>query len=218
MAKATGRFVDDLSILLSIIDALILYPYMFEGSGSMKISEMDVHATLWHPILSRLFATSSSKARVKIGETTMPRANQEKREQYEDEKAIAFKVDARVIIDHRNEEIDLAVVEVAKGTEGGKFCSNGGKLLREAKVITNLLAKILPDSPTFLKDTTSYGIQLCGTSGSIFSLHLVAPTLYVAVCEAGLELPTSVADLEQFGETLKAMYWFRDTINDKALL
>ncbi|KAF9158222.1 hypothetical protein BGX20_003491 [Mortierella sp. AD010] len=161
---------------------------------------------------------SSAKIRNKSGETTMPYSNEEKRLMYDDNATVAFKVDCRILIDHEKEEYDLAVIEVAKDVTKGKIFSDSAKLLREAKSITNMLAEVVKDDEQFLSNTTAYAIQIGGLSGAIYSLHLVAPTLYVAVFEAPIEFPASPSSLNKIRPTLNALFWLRDKLNQKGVV
>ncbi|KAF9429090.1 hypothetical protein BGZ76_001830 [Entomortierella beljakovae] len=179
---------------------------------------MDIYANVWQPLFVKLFVGSPANVRIKIGETTMPWANEEKRSYYKDDKIVAFKIDSRILLDHNGGEYDLVAIEVAKNTEKSKICSDGAKLFREAKAITNLMAKILPDDDTFLRDICSFGIQIGGMSGVIYSLHLVAPTLYVAVYEAALQFPITPSSLSEFGQTLNTLFCLRKLINERGML
>ncbi|KAF9359506.1 hypothetical protein BGX26_012139 [Mortierella sp. AD094] len=114
-------------------------------SASVDASEMNLYTNIWQPLLAKLFAGSPPNVRIKIGETTMPWGTEEKREYYTDDSIVAFKIDARILLDHKGGEYDLVAMEVAKNTEKSKICSDGAKLFREAKVITNVLSNILPD-------------------------------------------------------------------------
>ncbi|KAF9098491.1 hypothetical protein BGX27_000790 [Mortierella sp. AM989] len=103
---------------------------------------------------------------------------------FEDPNAISFKIDGRVILVFKGQEYTLCVMEVARSPQ------------------LNLLY-----------NSTAFGIQTAGLSECIFFLHLVAPSLYVAIPEASFELPTSVTTLPKFKSVINALYALRDCIN-----
>ncbi|KAF9086704.1 hypothetical protein BGX27_003117 [Mortierella sp. AM989] len=214
MANATESRVNDLTFLWTMIDTMISYPCLFSPESSEGTSsEMDLLSGLWRPLLARLLVGSPAKLRLKTGETTMESANKEKREMFEDVNAVSFKIDGRVILDFKGQEYTICVMEVARSPQLGKVHSDGAKVIRETKNIVNSLVPILPDDKDLLYNSTAFGIQTAGLSGCIFSLHLVAPSLYVAVPEASFELPTSVTTLPKFKSVIKALYELRDNLN-----
>ncbi|KAF9913897.1 hypothetical protein BX616_009371 [Lobosporangium transversale] len=215
---STDEMTRDLNVLQHIIETHLFNEHLFTPSSTAKknqdISELDYLADIWKPLFSRLFAGSAAKIRNKGGETTMIQSNEEKRRIYNDDTAIAFKIDCRILLDHNGKEYDLASIEIAKNTGRSKICFDGAKLLREAKSITNMLAGIVADDDHFLKNTTAFAIQIGGLSGAIYSLHLVAPTLYVAVFEASLQFPATPSSLDKLKPTLNALLWLRNRLNE----
>ncbi|KAF9170761.1 hypothetical protein BGX21_008359 [Mortierella sp. AD011] len=214
MANATESRVNDLTFLWVMVDTMISYPNLFSPDGSEGTSsETDLLSGLWRPLLARVLIDSPAKLRLKTGETTMDSANKEKQEMFEDPNAVSFKIDGRVILDFKGQEYTLCVMEVARSPQLGKVHSDGAKVLREAKNVVNSLVQILPDDKDLLYNSTAFGIQTTGISGCIFSLHLVAPSLYVAVPEASFELPTSITTLPKFKSVINALYELRDNLN-----
>ncbi|KAF9167272.1 hypothetical protein BGX21_000150 [Mortierella sp. AD011] len=118
IANSTERMAKDLSLILHVVDAHACHAHLFSTRGaSVDTSEMDIYANVWQPLFVKLFVGSPANLRIKIGETTMPWANKEKRSYYKDDKVVAFKIDSRVLLDHNGGEYDLVVMEVAKNTE-----------------------------------------------------------------------------------------------------
>ncbi|KAF9086767.1 hypothetical protein BGX27_003111 [Mortierella sp. AM989] len=217
MGSCLPSFVDNLKPLLIMIDALLCYPKIF--TKKYDITEQDLVNVLWSPLLSSLFLQLQNETgiRIKGGDSTRAESNAKKREFYDDENAIAFKIDSRVIIDDDIKgEVDIAAVEIAPNCQEGKIFSDGSKVLREAKEIVNGLANIFPDDGNFLKRIIGYGVQIGNLSGTIFSLHLVAPKLYVAWPEYTFRLPDSSGSLGQFKEVIMALSWFQHTIRVSA--
>ncbi|KAF9425938.1 hypothetical protein BGZ76_003015 [Entomortierella beljakovae] len=214
MANATDSRVSDLTFLWTMVDTMISYPSLFSPDSSEGTSsEMDLLSGLWRPLLARLLVDSPAKLRLKTGETTMESANKEKQEMFEDPNAVSFKIDGRVILDFKGQEYTLCVMEVARSPQLSKVHSDGAKVIREAKNVVNRLVQILPDDKDLLYNSTAFGIQAAGLCGCIFSLHLVAPSLYVAVPEASFDLPTSVTTLPKFKAVINALYELRDNLN-----
>ncbi|KAF9380165.1 hypothetical protein BGX21_002450 [Mortierella sp. AD011] len=212
----------NLNVIQHVVETHIFYEHILSSSSTgrkdVDISELDYLSDVWKPLFSRLLMGSAAKIRNKGGETTMPYSNEEKRLMYDDNATVAFKVDCRILIDYEREEHDLAVIEVAKNTTKGKIFSDCAKLLREANSITNMLAEIVKDDEQFLSNTTAYAIQIGGLSGAIYSIHLVAPTLYVAVFEASIEFPASPSSLNKIRPTLNALFWLRDKLNQRGVV
>ncbi|KAF8949945.1 hypothetical protein BGZ46_004834, partial [Entomortierella lignicola] len=211
-------YVEGLKLLLIMIDALLCHPKIF--AQEYNITEQDIMNVLWSPMLSSPFLRQQSETgiRMKVGDSTRVESNLEKRGFYDDGHAIAFKIDSRIIVDvFRKKEIDIAVVEVAPNCQEAKIFSDGAKVLREAKEIVNGLTKIFPDDEDFLKHTVGYGIQIGNLSGSIFSLHLVAPMLYVAWPEHTFCLPDSRGSLDRFKEVIIALSWFQQAVQGTAM-
>ncbi|KAF9910908.1 hypothetical protein BX616_010753 [Lobosporangium transversale] len=218
MGACLPSFAENLKPLLIMIDALLCYPKIF--AQEYDVTEQDLMNVLWSPMLSSLFLRQQSETgiRIKGGDSTQVASNIEKREFYDDGHAIAFKIDSRIIIDvSRKGEIDIAAVEVAPNCQETKIFSDGAKVLREAKEIVNGLTKIFPDDENFLKNTIGYGVQIGNLSGSIFSLHLVAPKLYVAWPEHTFCLPDSRGSLDRFKEVIIALSWFQQAVQGTAM-
>ncbi|KAF9346450.1 hypothetical protein BGX26_002060 [Mortierella sp. AD094] len=213
MSACTPDFMNELWLLLIMIDALINNPGVF--SRKVDVTEGDLLSILWRPLVSRLFyqRQAETNVRVKSGESTRAASNTSKRTFYEDNNAIAFKIDSRVLLDdvHKG-EIDLAAIEVAPNCQETKIFSDGAKVLREAKEIVDGLVQIFPDDDDLLQNAIGYGMQISNLRTIIFSLHLVAPRLYVAWPQYRVGLPSSIGSLGDFREVIVALNWFRHVI------
>ncbi|CAO3564621.1 unnamed protein product [Mortierella alpina] len=213
MAACVPDKVNDLWLLLIMVDALINNQHLF--LGKVDITEADFLNVLWQPLLSRLFYERQGETdlRLKTGESTAAASNFEKRRFYEDSGALAFKIDVRIIQDHAVEgEIDLAAVEVARNYQDVKIFADGTKVLREAKGVVDRLAQIFPDNKDFPRRTVGLGMQISCLTGIVFSVHLVAPRLYVAWPEYRFALPSSVGTLHLFTDVIRAFTLFRNTL------
>ncbi|KAF9103541.1 hypothetical protein BGX27_010538 [Mortierella sp. AM989] len=213
ISACTPEFMNELWLLLIMIDALINNPSVF--SRKVDVTEGDLLSILWRPLVSRLFyqRQAETNVRVKSGESTRAASNASKRTFYEDNNAIAFKIDSRVLLDdvHKG-EIDLAAIEVAPNCQEAKIFSDGAKVLREAKEIVDGLVQIFPDNNDLLQNAVGYGMQISNLRTIIFSLHLVAPRLYVAWPQYRVGLPSSIGSLGDFREVIVALNWFRHVI------
>ncbi|KAF9947466.1 hypothetical protein BGZ72_010532 [Mortierella alpina] len=219
MAKASGHFVDDIWFLLTMVDVMINKPYLCSDTKFPDSTEGDITAALWEPLISRLYSSlrEQTRIRVKIGESTMSASNKAKREYYRDTNALAFKIDARIVVDAGQDEIDLAAVEISKNMQMVKIFSDGAKVIREAKEVCDGLIRILPDDDDLLHNSIGFGIQIGGTAGTIFSVHLVAPKLYVAVKELSFNVPKSSGSMDAFTSTIRAFTWLRQVLQQSAV-
>ncbi|KAI8356502.1 hypothetical protein B0O80DRAFT_447579 [Mortierella sp. GBAus27b] len=217
MADCSSDKVDELWLLLTMVDILINNQSVL--TNTVNTTEGDLLTTIWQPLLARLFygRQKETSIRVKIGESTSAPANTEKRTFYDDDTTVAFKIDARVLLDDdQGNEIDLAAVEVAKAYQKQKIFSDGTKVIRKAKTIVDQLAKIFGDDVNFTRNTIGFGMQVSCLTAIIFSVHLVAPRLYVAWPEYTIALPSSEGTLELFGDAIRALLWFKDMIQETA--
>ncbi|KAI7900222.1 uncharacterized protein BX663DRAFT_412408, partial [Cokeromyces recurvatus] len=115
--------------------------------------------------------------RVKSGESTNPFSSINKQIQYHDHSnIIGFKIDSRFILDHEDHEIDLGCLEAAiNAFDADKVYNDKAKLAREAKEIVDVLtSNSLPAAYCH-----GWAIQICGLSGKVSTVELVADKLYV---------------------------------------
>ncbi|ORX49897.1 hypothetical protein DM01DRAFT_1394088 [Hesseltinella vesiculosa] len=157
---------------------------------------------LWVPLLESLF--KDKLVTVSYGETTNAFSNQRKREQYCEPTALAFKIDARFVYHGDNLDVDLGAVEAAKDNECSKGHHDLGKLMREGKdVLDGLFFSMVGDDD--VDKLSAWVIQLFGTQGQLASIHQTKKGLYFGVPRGDLILPTSIATMDRFIETLSSL-------------
>ncbi|KAF8929557.1 hypothetical protein EDD21DRAFT_446383 [Dissophora ornata] len=215
MEESVGEMANGLSVLLSVLDGMTMIPELFSSEGANERAEItahDIYAILWHPILTELFKASPAKVRVSVDPPLEPDEDFETRE----ERAFASCVKAQLVVDHQQDEYALAVIEVARDTWQGGVCLQRGKLLREVKSVSSTLNNLTLSNCTMPRYTAALGVRITGISGDVLSMHVPAPGLYVSLLEASIQLPDTLDSMEQFGDTLRALFWFRDQVDHKA--
>ncbi|EPB90736.1 hypothetical protein HMPREF1544_02481 [Mucor circinelloides 1006PhL] len=110
-----------------------------------------------------------------------------------------FKIDIRLMVDIKEEEIDLAIGECAKHNSDAKSIKDEDKLLREAKGAVDGIIQSASGRDCRLM---AYFLQMIGTHCSLSTLDLAKNGVCVAKHRHSYKFPSSVSDLTDFSITL----------------
>ncbi|ORY91394.1 hypothetical protein BCR43DRAFT_499009 [Syncephalastrum racemosum] len=169
-----------------------------------EMTEYDTIVKIWSPVFETLFR--DTHVVLKWGESKLQ--TDEVRVPAGPEDHIFFKVDLRLILNHRGTEHTLAIVEVARYFQDSKIRHDHSKLLIESKlVLDNMLRHGC--SPG---DACVPSLQLCGLRGDFLVLQLEEDGLYVAAPVACLRFPSGVHRLWGLEEMLTTLRAFKSSV------
>lgn len=114
--KDTNEYTfKQLQIIDYFLDTFDNKQFFLNPQNPMKLTERDYESQIWVPLFTKLFSIKKIfLVRIKAGESVPEESTKKKAEQYgTDKNVIGFKVDLRLIHDHKKLEIDLASTEVS---------------------------------------------------------------------------------------------------------
>ncbi|KAI8091096.1 uncharacterized protein B0P05DRAFT_528784 [Gilbertella persicaria] len=171
-----------LQIIDYFLDTFDNKQFVLNPKDPMKLTERDYESQIWVPLFTKLFNIKKNLlVRIKTGESVPEESTKRKAEQYENDKnVIGFKVDLRLIHDHKKLEIDLASTEVALScADEVKLCHNESKIIG----LTAVFSKVLYDD--------EYKI-------------------YVNVYQFTFHFPTCISELEDLKDNLELLFKFKE--------
>ncbi|KAI9484137.1 MAG: hypothetical protein EXX96DRAFT_166402 [Benjaminiella poitrasii] len=196
------KYLVVLEICLNILEHS---PKMFEKKHADRLTEYDYLNKVWTPLIDAVFTINGSIIRMKSGESINDTSTSNKQEVYHDRSSIAgFKIDMRFLYDTDEQEYDIGAGEAAKAYQEAKLVDDLSKLIRESKDVLDGLMNIVLDDHT-ANNLESWFLQICGLSAEIGSTHLAFDGLYVAVPQAKLRFPSSIATMGSFVDFLDVL-------------
>lgn len=197
-ANDTGC-ITALNIIKHVLRTMSTYKKMLINNTNINYRENDYFRILWSPLLEILFRPSEN-VRVVSAESEYQLSINEKKILYPKKKYIhGFKIDIRLVVDIKEEEIDLAIGECAKHNSDAKSIKDEDKLLREAKDAVDGIIQSTSGRDCRLM---AYFLQMTGTHCSLSTLDLAKNGLYVAKHRHSYKFPSCVSDLTDFSITL----------------
>ncbi|SAL97550.1 hypothetical protein [Absidia glauca] len=194
-----------LRVMEHIVESVDQYSHLLECESDKTATEYDYLGCLWMPLFRRLI--NDLTIRLKSGESTYHYSTKNKQDLYFDASRVnGFKIDLRLLTDANNTEYDICSMEVCCDDKNdGKIVNDEGKLNREMKddLDCTIDLGLQPD------ECCSWGVQVSGSSCLIMSTHLIDNGLYAVIPRFELSLPSSLADLKVFMETMDKLLIFR---------
>ncbi|RCH98513.1 hypothetical protein CU098_009503 [Rhizopus stolonifer] len=199
-----------LQIIDYFLDTFDNKQFVLNPKDPMKLTERDYESQIWVPLFTKLFNIKKNLlVRIKTGESVPEESTKRKAEQYENDKnVIGFKVDLRLIHDHKKLEIDLASTEVALPcADEVKLCHDESKLLRESMINTEIIHHLI-ESEDYIYTWT---IRIIGLT-AVFSKVLYDDEykIYVNVYQFTFHFPTCISELEDLKDNLELLFKFKE--------
>jgi hypothetical protein len=197
-----------LRVMEHIVESVYQYSHLLECEFDTTATEYDYLGYLWMPLFRRLI--NDLTIRLKSGESAYHYSTKNKQDLYFDASRVnGFKIDLRLLTDANDTEYDICSMEVCCDDKNdGNMVNDEGKLNREMKDDLDCMIDLglQPD------ECCSWGVQVSGSSCLIMSTHLIDNSLYVVIPRFELSLPSSLADLKVFMETMDKLLIFRHHI------
>lgn len=206
-----------LQMLDCFLDSVDSKQFILNPRDSMNLTERDYESQIWVPLFTKLFNVKQMPLiRVKAGESVTEESTKKKAEQYKSDKnIIGFKVDVRLIHDHKSLEIDLASVEVSLPcADEAKLCHDESKLLRESAINTETVHHLLNGHESHVY---TWSIRITGLA-AVFSKVFYDDDnkIYVNVYQFTFYFPSCISELDNLKEDLDYLFKFKEDIEQVA--
>lgn len=197
-----------LQIIDYFLDTFDNKQFFLHPEDPMKLTERDYETQIWVPLFTKLLNIKKIfLVRIKTGESVPEESTKKKAEQYgTDNNVIGFKIDFRLIHDHKKLEIDLASIEVSLPcADEVKLCHDESKLQRESMIDTKMIHHLI-ESEDYIYTWT---IRISGLT-AVFSkvLYDDEHKVYVNIYQFTFHFPTCISELKDLKDNLELLSKF----------